>query len=417
MSRNSQIVQNNKGNNSTPQLPNNLGIVIDVILTEENQNLKNRYQENDKFLEEKTIENIGSIIVRPMYDSTSRKSKFPKVKPLDFHNTDYPIIGETVELVNVGGSLFYRRIPSSDLNKGNATEDADLQKYPQEESVSTNSTAEYKETSVTGTSNAATDNQNRKSSFGNYFSPQRINKLKPFEGDKIIQSRFGQSIRFSGYNNSSNVFSPTIILRNVQNTQANLKINSVVEEDINNDGSTILIGSGEYQSNFSATTSIKPSKFTDYPSTLKGNQLIFNSDRILISAKTGEMIFHSKGNYGFISDGKFSIDGGLGADLDFGGNINITTTRSNSNVSIITGSGRLFLNTNQRGNSPNTNNVEPLVRGKTLQGLLIDLIDLMTQQVYRTPSGPTAIGPENRAALNALKGRLSEMLSTLNYTE
>ena len=130
------------------------------------------------------------------------------------------------------------------------------------------------------------------------------------------------------------------------------------------------------------------------------------------------MIFHSKSNYGFISDGKFSIDNGLGADLDFGGDVNITTTRSNSNITLNSGTGRLFLNTNGSGKSPNTgNSSEPLVRGNTLKQILETMIDLINAQVYRTPSGPTAIGPENRAQFNSLKRRLSEMLSTLNYTE
>lgn len=416
-SRNSQIIQSNRSINTVPQLSNNLGVVIEVILTEDNSNIKKRYIDNDR-LDEKTTEEIGSIIVRPMHDGSSRNSKFPKIKPFDTHNTDYPIVGETVELVNINGSTYYKRIPSTNLNKGNASLDKDLSVYPLEESGLSDTSREYKEITDTGTPNAGSDNQNRKTSFGNYFQPQQINKLKPFEGDKIIQSRFGQSIRFSGYNNTNNAFSPTIIIRNVQNPQSTAKFNSVIEEDINNDGSVLLIGSGEYQSNFTATTSIKPSKFSNYPSTLKGNQFIFNSDRIIFSSKSAEMIFHSKSNYGFISDGKLSIDNGLGADLDFGGDVNITTTRTNSNISLNSGTGRLFLNTNSSGKSPNTGNAsEPLVRGNTLQQILSTMIDLINSQVYRTPSGPTATGPENRAQFNALKGRLSEMLSTLNYTE
>jgi hypothetical protein len=108
----------------------------------------------------------------------------------------------------------------------------------------------------------------------------------------------------------------------------------------------------------------------------------------------------------------------LGADLDFGGDVNITTNRSNSNVLIGTGTGRLFLNTNSSGKSPNTgNSSEPLVRGNTLKQILETMVDLITSQVYRTPSGPTAVGPENRAQFNGLKRQLAEMLSTLNYTE
>lgn len=420
MPRDSQLIQSNRNNNTSPINNNNLAIVLEVILTDTNRNLKKKYL-NANNLNELSTEDIGSIIARPISDSVSRDlSKFPIIRPLNHHDTDYPIVGETVEIVYVanssGGDGYYRRISNLDINKGNATLDVDLNTYPLEDRGTGKNTNEYREISNTGTSNASSNNQNRKTNFGTYFQPQQINRLRPYEGDKIIQSRFGQSIRFSGYNNDNNVFSPTIIIRNRQGNTT-FKYNDIIEEDVNVDGTVIVIGSGEYQSNFSATTSIKPTKFTDYPNQLTGNQLIVNSDRILLSAKTGNMIFHSKGNYGFISDGKFSIDGGLGADLDFGGDVNITTTRTNSNISLSSGTGRLFLNTSNRGQSPNTGQTEPLVRGNTLKEILETMIDLINSQVYRTPSGPTAVGPENRAQFNALKRKLSEMLSTLNYTE
>jgi hypothetical protein len=420
MPRDSQLIQSNRNNNTSPINNNNLAIVLEVILTDTNRNLKKKYL-NANNLNELSTEDIGSIIARPISDSVSRDlSKFPIIRPLNHHDTDYPIVGETVEIVYVanssGGDGYYRRISNLDINKGNATLDVDLKTYPLEDRGTGKNTNEYREISNTGTSNASSNNQNRKTNFGTYFQPQQINRLRPYEGDKIIQSRFGQSIRFSGYNNDNNVFSPTIIIRNRQGNTT-FKYNDIIEEDVNVDGTVIVIGSGEYQSNFSATTSINPTKFTDYPNQLTGNQLIVNSDRILLSAKTGNMIFHSKGNYGFISDGKFSIDGGLGADLDFGGDVNITTTRTNSNISLSSGTGRLFLNTSNRGQSPNTGQTEPLVRGNTLKEILETMIDLINSQVYRTPSGPTAVGPENRAQFNALKRKLSEMLSTLNYTE
>jgi len=421
MTRTSQLIQSNRNNNTSPVNNNNLAIVLEVILTDDNTNLKKKYP-NVNNLNELSTEDIGSIIARPINDSVSRDlSKFPTLRPLNHHDTDYPIVGETVEIVYVanssGGDGYYRRISNLDINKGNATLDIDLKTYPLEERGTGKNTSEYREIDKTGTSNASSTNQNRRTNFGIYFQPQQINRLRPYEGDKIIQSRFGQSIRFSGYNNDNNVFSPTIIIRNRQGNTT-FKYNDVIEEDVNIDGTVIIIGSGEYQSNFSATTSIKPTKFTDYPNQLNGNQLIVNSDRILLSAKTGNMIFHSKGNYGFISDGKFSIDGGKGAELDFGNDVKITTDRNNSNFSVNTGNGKIFLNTNTSGKSPNTAfNNEPLVRGNTLKQLLEDMIDLIVKQIYKTPSGPTAIGPENRAEFNSLKRKLNEMLSTQNFTE
>lgn len=398
-----------------------VAIVLGVIIDDDSEYLKELSTTfqididiNDEF-DSKDLRPIGSVVVRKTWDMASNNPNVI-IRPADRHNLDMPITGETVALIVRGENRYYERIPGSDLNLGNAQEDIDLITNPNQDT--SNNTSNYKEIGKTGTADAGSTNQNRTSGFGNYFTPTNVNELKPSEGDKIIQSRFGQSIRMSGYNNPNNVFSPTIIIRNGQGISSNVKKNSKIEENINQDGSTILFGSNEYQSNFTATTIQNKLKFENYPTKLDGNQLILNSDRIILSAKSGNLIFHSRGNYGFISDGKFSIDNGLGADLDFGGDVNITTDRTSSNFSVDTGNGKIFLNTDITGKSPNTTKAsEPLIRGNTLKELLERMIDLIVQQVYKTPSGPTAIGPENKSEFSDLKARLTEMLSTQNFTE
>ncbi len=60
--------------------------------------------------------------------------------------------------------------------------------------------------------------------------------------------------------------------------------------------------------------------------------------------------------------------------------------------------------------------LEPLVKGDTLVDLLSQLIDAITQQVYLTPSGPSATGPTNIATFNKIKNQLKTALSELNST-
>lgn len=408
----------NTGNSST--FSNDMGIVLDVILDESHPRIIAINGTAD--LESKHLSIIGSIVVRPMANKTALKDSLPLVKPLDMYNTDYPLVGETVQLIDQGGSRYYRRVSSVNLNVGNAVIDKDLNTYNIKEQSGGTNTESYKEVSTTGTPNTSTSEQERSTKYGNYFQENTINSLKPYEGDKIIQSRFGQSIRFSGYNNSENVFAPTIIIRNRQNDKSltNGKKNSIVEEDVNEDGTIVAMTSGDYKLGFSSTTDAKPDHFKGYPSELKGtDQLLVNSGRIIFSSKSAEMIFYSKGNYGFISDGTVSIDNlNGGAELDFGSNVNITTDRNNAYFKINTGDGKIFLNTDTSGKSPNTSKPsEPLVRGNTLKELLETLIDLIKVQVYKTPSGPTAIGPENKPDFDELKRRLTEMLSTKNFTE
>ena len=128
-----------------------------------------------------------------------------------------PLLGEVVELIKVGGNSHYKRIHNIDINAGNAVEDAQLQGLPVENSDSNSSG--YSETSQTGTPNSGGDGD-RSNKLGEYFEPTQINPLVYYEGDKVIQSRFGQSIRFSGYNNEENVLAPTILIRNRQNDKS-----------------------------------------------------------------------------------------------------------------------------------------------------------------------------------------------------
>lgn len=323
-----------------------------------------------------------------------------------------PLLGEIVELIKVGGNSHYKRIHNIDINAGNAVEDAQLRGLPVE-NTDTNSSG-YSETSETGTPNSGGDGD-RSNKLGEYFESTQINPLKYYEGDKIIQSRFGQSIRFSGYNNEENVFAPTIILRNRQNDLSidELKEFEITEEDVVEDGSTIAITSGDYELAFTPGTADIPLETEPIyhvpPDELKGtDQILLNSGRIIISSKDSEMMFFSKGDYSFISDGKLSIDNGLaGAEIDLNGEYRTTT--NDNNMYFLGGSGEIYLNTEET--------TEPLVRGETLLGLLEELIDAINVQIFQTPCGPTAPGPTNKPTFNQIKSKLNTFLSTLNYTE
>jgi hypothetical protein len=323
-----------------------------------------------------------------------------------------PLLGEVVELIKVGGNSHYKRIHNIDINAGNAVEDAQLQGLPVENSDSNSSG--YSETSQTGTPNSGGDGD-RSNKLGEYFEPTQINPLVYYEGDKVIQSRFGQSIRFSGYNNEENVFAPTILIRNRQNDKSieDLKEFEITEEDIVEDGSTIAITSGDYELAFTPGTADVPFEtepiYHTPPEELKAtDQILINSGRIILSSKDSEMIFFSKGDYSFISDGKLTIDNGLdGAEIDLNGEYRTTT--NDNNMYFLGGSGEIYLNTEET--------TEPLVRGETLLGLMEELIDAINVQVFQTPCGPTAPGPTNKPTFNQIKSKLNTFLSTLNYTE
>jgi hypothetical protein len=231
----------------------------------------------------------------------------------------------------------------------------------------------------------------------------------------LIESRFGQSIRFSGYNNTDRTFSPTVIIRNNESsiTRNNNSVNPI-DEDVARDGSIISLSSNQYQLNFAPGTiddkgssdfETKPNNFKNYPSALKGDQILLNSGRVIISAKTAEMIFYSKKNYGFISDGSLSIDNKLGIDINVGDNTNIKT--NDRDINLNTGNGKINLGDTE---------LEPLVKGDKWVSIMEELIDAIVGQIYLTPSGPSKVGPENLPTFNSIKSKLKTALSNLNKT-
>ncbi len=63
------------------------------------------------------------------------------------------------------------------------------------------------------------------------------------------------------------------------------------------------------------------------------------------------------------------------------------------------------------------NQEEPIVKGATLLELLQEMIELINKQIFSTPAGPTALGPNNRTDFQNLSDRLENFLSEKNYTE
>jgi hypothetical protein len=392
------------------------GIVVDVIKDTDSDFVQ---EFPNVEIETKDTTIIGYAIVKRLDDFGGGESKTLNAYPPYDLIQGLPLRGESVFLVSVGGVLHYKRTFSTDVSRGRATKNRIQSLQP--ELRDSNSASEYNEVSATKTSKQGNP-KTEESKFGDYFELQQINPLKLYEGDSLIQSRFGQTIRLSGYNNENNTFSPTIVIRNRQNgeVEVNEKRGTLIEEDINKDGSSIVLSSRDYKIDLKPGTiddggsqqlDTPPKKFDTFPNELKGtDQILINSGRVILSSKKDEMIFISKGDYGFISDGKLSIDNGkAGAELDFNGDVKITT--NDNDTYILGNSGLIFLNTKSED--------EPLVRGETLRELLELLIDEIKKMVFATPAGPTQPGPlpPNVEQLDIIKGRLSEFLSTQNFTD
>lgn len=399
---------NNLGSQDSRISQKKIGTVYDVILDENHEYAKNT---------EYGSLAVGCILYRTKDNVITSTDKLPMAWPLDKNYKSLPVKNEEVEIYEISEKEFGYRRKVNDTNPSSSGNNGDLIRRrfsvvkDEQQSVK-----DYQEISATGITTTNFDLSKLFDGFGNYYQPQNgLHKLKLYEGDTLIESRFGQSIRFSGYNNTGNTFSPTLILRNGESARSRqLGQFFTTEEDINRDGSVIVLGSNQYQLPFQPGTvsdggtsdfETKPDSFGGFPSKLIGDQILINSGRVIISAKNAEMIFYSKKNYGFISDGGMSIDNKLGINVSVNDNINIVT--NDRDVVMYTGNGSIFL-----GNT----GLEPLVKGQQLVDILSQLIDAIAAQTYLTPSGPTAEGPVNIADFGAIKSRLNDILSKLNQT-
>ena len=413
MSRFERIQNSNKVGNSNTQTSNDsvFGYVTDVILDDTHPLLKDENKYGVSIIGAVLYKSIGVLTV-------DDKIAFQFDKNLK----ELPTRNEKIEIYKVistdtgkkDGVSYYRRIGAETTQNFNAAGTELSTNFKQKTNSEEQTSQEYNAVSKTGIENSSKSNENTYDGHGKYFQPKdKIHKLKLYEGDTILESRFGQSIRFSGYNNSENKFAPSIIIRNGENAKnENIDLNKTIEENIIEDGSIIAITSGEKELQFNAGIEdakfeTKNDSFKEYPTTLTGDQILINSGRIILSAKTAEMVFYSKKNYGFISDGALSIDNKFGATINLGDEFLLKT--KDKKISLLGGNGKIFLNT--------TEEAEPIARAATLVNILKELIGEIKKQQFLTPSGPSKIGPENVPAFDTILSKLDTIKSTLNFTE
>jgi len=409
--------------------------------------MRNRYQSTSQSNTIQTTENTA-VVYSIILDSTHPKYKdasdiggvtfrmlspliavddtqLPVAYPFEKNFIDLPLKNELVSITKVGSRYFYTRITSDVSGNKNLSSaydtitkkfggvDNDIKEYSENDKLEN-----YEKVATTNTARSTSDGVSSKNynGYGSYFRPVNIHRLTLYEGDTLIESRFGQSIRFSAFNNPAKSFAPNLIIRNSESplTQINSATSGSISEDINRDGSSIVLSSGEYvlpfipgtiDSKGSTDFQTQPKSFKPYPEILKGEQALINSGRIILSAKNAEMMFYAKGNVGFISDGQFSVDTRLGMNVSVNDNISFVT--NDRDFQIFAGNGSVFLG---------SKDLEPMVKGQKLVEILSELIQAIGDMQFLTPSGPTAIGPKNKPDFGKIHSKLNDILSKLNQT-
>ena len=257
--------------------------------------------------------------------------------PLEVDVQSYPLIGEIVFIQKVLGIPFYsRRININNKLQYNSFSNTlsrlNPAKTPQDKN---RNAAASKENVMQHSSTVPSEHFENK----NYQERESLHTLKHFDGDVIIQNRYGATLRFGSsqlesalnqqtdpvepQNGDSIILGPTIPLKNdpiiimrvgerdTPNTSTTSTLGLIVE-DINLDSSSFVLSSNQIINFHLASTDVpvhfRSSKRLDKPfpslgeldensnlitTPLDGNQSILNSGRLVLNAKTNNIILSS----------------------------------------------------------------------------------------------------------------------------
>ena len=250
--------------------------------------------------------------------------------PYDSQSKIFPLINEVVLLfslpsqqmgINTSNESYFYLKPLGIWNHPH--HDA----YPNPVNVNKPSIAQDYKSTETGVVRRVTDgsteinlNSPINPSQNTFVEKTNIHPLMPFMGDSLLEGRHGQSIRFgstaksnsekkNNWSSAGNNGDPITILRNGQPINSSDRGWIPITEDINNDLSSIYLTS--YQK---LPFSIANENFISYttppisPAHYTKPQIILNSGRIVINAKSDSVLISGQNSIGLSSNGSINIE-------------------------------------------------------------------------------------------------------------
>ncbi len=398
---------------------------------------------------------VGRALVRPLVSGKlTEKDQLKWAHPLDNNFSEYPLINETVALIEQGGTLYYTRKlnyhnwPNNNLD------------FTVEESVTgKGNTILFGKGPYTGKMESKTNWKGDKGYHGfagqYFYANPKVRAVRRWEGDMVVECRHGSSIimkafdknrgndagdpKLPDYKNSGN---PMLILRNRQRkllkegeplslqhspnpctvvgTKEEKNVGGNLEENINHDGSSVYMTCGLTESEWKTTCFKRmfhdekdeevakfkgPSSFV-YPNPMKGDQIVVNTDRLVLSSRYEEILAYSKKRFGICTDNEFTVDAHQQMVLT-------------THTKIVLNSPAIYL-----GEYDKTD--EPVLLGQTTVNLLWDFLEMFKQHVHKhehshvdagDPSPRMTQEPTNPfiQQATALQVRLKSLLSRRVY--
>ena len=237
-----------------------------------------------------------------------------------------------------------------------------------------------------------------------FIEKNNIHPLLPYAGDIIHEGRWGNSIRFGStakpfnssslnpWSNSGENGEPITLIRNGQSSLSSNEGWTSINEDINEDNSSIYLTATQQipinvasQRYFSYTPREKETPIS--PSTYTGDQVIINSGRLLFNSKSDHILLSSQRTISFEALKGFNFDTPANFVIDVGTHIKLGSKDA----------------------------TEPLVKGETLRKDLLDLTKsllnlvkiLKVQQLWPagnpTPDPISIIANDVEIMLNRIK--------------
>ena len=241
--------------------------------------------------------------------------------PLFSHLKYYPLINEIVLILNTNDKSIYsiKKSTTYYLPQVNMWGHPHHNALPTLEESPSDITRDYKNTEA-GLVRKEKDG-NTDITLGQYFQEQlNIKPLLPYEGDMILEGRFGNSIRFgstnisdeisnpNGWSDLGNTGDPITIIRNGQSSNLDEKGWIPTTENINEDASSIYLTSNQRIQNFQQASPYMDSWNAEYiePQTIEQallnssptelNNVINNPNNILPSSNEDESVINSPKN-------------------------------------------------------------------------------------------------------------------------
>lgn len=276
-------------------------------------------------------------------------------------------------------------------------------------------------------------------------------QLQPFEGDFILQGRYGNSIRFGATSaiaktpwsdGTAGVSGDPITTIRVNRETTDKEKDMFVVEDINSDDTSIYLTTSQpVKLNLASSQLLEPwsrivfngtsvdvsgsvddsvnvnlqlkSQQVGKQNNYKGSQLLLNSDRVILNAREDFLMLFGNNGIVMSSPNEIKIDSDTSVTL-----YGVSGVHLGCPTKVVVDNRNTKVPSAGNYAQATTDSIyEPIILGQKLYDLLDDMIDILTTSEIVTPTGKGSFSQESLYKLKSIKARLPEMKSRAVFVD